>query len=242
MYVKLFAKILDSSIWLESDSTVRVWITLLASMDSEGMCHFAAIENLARRARVYPYLAKKAVAILEAPDLKSSGDGNAGRRIEKVQGGWVVLNAKKYREIRRSGDLRKPSKPRQLPTTPDNSRQLPSPIQLTTNGINKFLPEVEVDVEEEKRAKPKTRSTPLREDFQPNKTHAQLALALGVNLPTTVVAFKDFHLSKGNVFKDWDAALRTWIRNERKFSRDPQPQKSPMKNPAEEMRRQLEAD
>jgi hypothetical protein len=35
MYNKLFTKILDSSIWLENHATVRVWITLLASMDEQ---------------------------------------------------------------------------------------------------------------------------------------------------------------------------------------------------------------
>ena len=31
-------------------------------------------------------------------------------------------------------------------------------------------------------------------------------------------AFLDFHRSKGNVFKDWEAAWRTWMRNAQKWS------------------------
>jgi hypothetical protein len=30
--------------------------------------------------------------------------------------------------------------------------------------------------------------------------------------------FKDYHLMKGSVFVDWDAAFRTWMRNARKFA------------------------
>lgn len=99
MYSKLFTKILDSSIWLESHATRIVWITLLAAMDEDGMCQFASIVNLARRAIVTPEEAHQAVSILEAPDLYSSDPDNEGRRLERVPGGWIVLNAVKYKEI-----------------------------------------------------------------------------------------------------------------------------------------------
>lgn len=31
--------------------------------------------------------------------------------------------------------------------------------------------------------------------------------------------FKDFHLARGNTFKDWCAAWRNWVRNAKKFDR-----------------------
>ena len=99
MYSKLFTKILDSSIWLESDSTRLVWITLLASMDEDGMCQFASGVNLARRAIVTAEQAAAALKVLESPDPHSSDRDNDGRRIERVPGGWIVLNASKYRAI-----------------------------------------------------------------------------------------------------------------------------------------------
>ena len=43
MYNKLFTKILDSSIWLESDGTRIVWMTLLAAMDQDGFAQFASV-------------------------------------------------------------------------------------------------------------------------------------------------------------------------------------------------------
>ena len=39
-------------------------------------------------------------------------------------------------------------------------------------------------------------------------------------LDNELPAFKDFHLSKGSVFKDWDAAFRTWMRNSLKFNKN----------------------
>src|SRR6266496_1345611 len=96
MYTKLFEKILDSSIWLEPDSTLRLWITLLASMNEDGFCAFACEENLGRRARLKPSLLRRALETLSSPDPRSADSEHEGRRIEKVPGGWMVLNAKKY--------------------------------------------------------------------------------------------------------------------------------------------------
>lgn len=99
MYNKIFTKILDSSIWLETDSTRIVWLTLIAAMDESGFCQFASPANLAHRARVAPEATAEAIAILEAPDTNSSDPDHDGRRIERVPGGWMVLNSSKYREI-----------------------------------------------------------------------------------------------------------------------------------------------
>jgi len=99
MYNKLFTKILDSSIWLEGHATVRVWVCLLASMDENGMCAYASELNLARRANVSVEEAEAAVKVLQGPDPHSSDPANDGRRIERVPGGWIVLNAPKYRAI-----------------------------------------------------------------------------------------------------------------------------------------------
>jgi hypothetical protein len=99
MYNKLFYSILDSSVWLEPVTTRIVWITLLAAMDEDGFARFASIENLAARARVSMKDADRAVSILQDPDPNSSNPANEGRRIERVQGGWMVLNAKEHRDL-----------------------------------------------------------------------------------------------------------------------------------------------
>lgn len=99
MYNKLFTKILDSSIWLEPDATRIVWLTCLAAMDETGFAQFAGTPNLAHRANVSLEAALEAVACLESADLNSSDPDNEGRRIERVPGGWMVLNAGKYRAL-----------------------------------------------------------------------------------------------------------------------------------------------
>ena len=100
VYNKIFTKILDSSIWLETNPTRIVWMTLIASMDESGFCQYSAMGNLAGRARVTLEEAAEAIRVLEAPDKESGDPAHEGRRLERVPGGWMVLNAEKYR-IRR---------------------------------------------------------------------------------------------------------------------------------------------
>ena len=99
MYNKIFTKILDSSIWLEPEPTRIVWMTCIAAMDEDGFCAFAAPANLAHRANVTLNACLVALDTLEGPDVNSSDPDNEGRRLERVPGGWIVLNAKKYREM-----------------------------------------------------------------------------------------------------------------------------------------------
>lgn len=99
MYTKLFTKILDSSIWLEDLPTRICWITLLAVRDEDGFAQFSAPGNLASRARITLQEAEAAIKILESPDVNSNDQENEGRRIERVPGGWMILNAKKYDKI-----------------------------------------------------------------------------------------------------------------------------------------------
>lgn len=99
MYNKLFTKILDSSIWLESTPTRIVWLTFIAVMDENGFAQFASAANVAHRARVSPDEASAAIATLESPDTDSSDPENEGRRLERVPGGWMILNADKHRKL-----------------------------------------------------------------------------------------------------------------------------------------------
>lgn len=106
MYNKLFAKILDSSIWLEPTATRIVWLTFIAVMDENGYAHFASVANVAHRARVTLTEAQVAVTALEGPDPDSSDPDHDGRRIERVPGGWMVLNADKHKQLVTSAIVR----------------------------------------------------------------------------------------------------------------------------------------
>jgi hypothetical protein len=69
-------------------------------------------------------------------------------------------------------------------------------------------------------AKPSVkRATQRPDDFAPSQTHIDLAAELGIDLRAEWQQFCDHHDAKGSTFKDWPAALRTWIRNAAKFRR-----------------------
>lgn len=69
-------------------------------MNEDGFAAFSAIENLAIRARVTKAQAKSAIKVLTSPDPNSADPSNDGIRLERVPGGFIVLNAKRYQQTR----------------------------------------------------------------------------------------------------------------------------------------------
>jgi hypothetical protein len=98
-FTKLFTSITESTLWQEDDQTRLTWITMLAMADKNGRV-FAAIPGLASRARVPLESAEKALERFLSPDPYSRTPDHEGRRIEKIDGGWRLLNHAKYRELR----------------------------------------------------------------------------------------------------------------------------------------------
>jgi hypothetical protein len=68
-------------------------------MDEIGYVQFASVANVAHRARVTLEEAEAAIICLENPDPHSSDPDHEGRRIERVPGGWMILNAQKHGEM-----------------------------------------------------------------------------------------------------------------------------------------------
>lgn len=89
-FTKLQRSILTSSVWLQSLETRVVWVTLLALCDRDGMARCSPL-GLAHIARVDPKACEEAIEILSSPDPDSRDLGD-GRRIERVNGGFKILN------------------------------------------------------------------------------------------------------------------------------------------------------
>lgn len=96
-FVKLHATILDSSVWHQSHSIVKVWIAMMALADENGVVHLSAF-GLQKRAAVSRPELDEAIAYLEAPDVDSRDKSNEGRRIEPIDGGWFLFNHGQYRD------------------------------------------------------------------------------------------------------------------------------------------------
>lgn len=98
-FVKLYGTILDSSIWGEPLSVRIVWISLLAMADKDGRVA-ASSDGISRRANVPLKQTDHALAVLSSPDARSKSDEHEGRRVERIDGGYQILNYAKYRELR----------------------------------------------------------------------------------------------------------------------------------------------
>jgi hypothetical protein len=73
-----------------------VWITFLALANKDGVVE-GAVPGIAHMARVEVGDTIKAIEVLEEPDEYSRNSDYDGRRIEKVEGGWKILNYEVFR-------------------------------------------------------------------------------------------------------------------------------------------------
>lgn len=97
-FVKLDCDIVKSTMWSYDPATKVVWITLLAEASWEGVV-VGTITGLARIANVPLEDTKKAFEIFLAPDPDSTSPEHDGRRIEKTDRGWKILNFERYRDL-----------------------------------------------------------------------------------------------------------------------------------------------
>lgn len=98
-FVKIYGKILRSSVWLEPLHVRVMWISLLASANAEGVV-LGSMRGLAHAANVTPEQGRDALDVLASPDPDSSSPEHEGRRIEIIDGGVRILNHSRYREAR----------------------------------------------------------------------------------------------------------------------------------------------
>lgn len=99
-FAKLSSTIIDSSIWDEDDHVIRVWIAFLAKKDDCGFVE-ASYSGMRRICNIKnDENGKKfdhAISVLESPDQESKTKDFDGRRIERLDDGWIVLNHDKFR-------------------------------------------------------------------------------------------------------------------------------------------------
>lgn len=95
-FSKLDSGITRSSVWNEPLHVRVVWVSFLAEKDENGFVSGSRI-GLPRLFNVSQDQFDDALRVLESPDPNSRTADYDGRRIAKVDGGWIVLNHEKYR-------------------------------------------------------------------------------------------------------------------------------------------------
>ncbi len=97
-YAKLWASILDSSVWREPPAHRLVWIAMLLMKDRNGFVG-ASVDGLARRANVTEEETRAALDSFLSPDPRSRNQDHEGRRIKVVPRGWHILNHEYFTQL-----------------------------------------------------------------------------------------------------------------------------------------------
>lgn len=104
-YTKLFCEIIHSSIWQEPNDAKVVWISILALKGRDQICR-ATIPALAKYAECTLERCEEILQKFQDPDKYSNSQEHDGRRIQRVDGGWLVLNGAKYRDKMNAEEVR----------------------------------------------------------------------------------------------------------------------------------------
>jgi hypothetical protein len=94
-WTPLFSSIIRSSIWSEPLHVRVVWVTLLAMKDKAGFVE-STMPGIQRFAAVTIEECRDAIRVLEEPDPESKSSEHEGRRIQRVEGGWLILGHERY--------------------------------------------------------------------------------------------------------------------------------------------------
>ncbi len=199
-FVKLDCGIIHSSLWAESSDTKICWITLLLLADQNGFVR-AAPSAIAREAGIPAEVARKAISLFCSPDNESRSPENQGKRIERVEGGFHVLNYEKYRERDYTNAERQK---RWRESQKSNVTSVTEALPVTPRNISRSR--VQKQSTEERKRKPLSLAECV-------------AYAKTIRISETdAEAFFDSQESggwtrAGKALKDWQAALRTWNAN-----------------------------
>jgi hypothetical protein len=245
-YAKLLSSILDSSIWVEPDDVLRVWVTLLAMADRDGYVG-ASVSGIARRTHtVSVERVAECLELFQCPDPDSRSPESDGRRIRKVERGWLLINYKKIRDMHgqdtheaekerkrkwwqehRSKAAKSSSSSSELDTTSASESKLDTSYgSVVANGSvssGSLDRAQEVPTSEPKPRRKsglaKSKSSPVDppDPFVPTEATLKRAADNNRDWAKDWEACRDHHLKKGNPICDWQAALRTWLTNANKF-------------------------
>lgn len=98
-YTPIFSSLVDSSVWTLPDSVRVVWVTMLALQDRDHVVRYNAF-GIAQRAHKSEREVLDALNVLASPDkTRLEPQEYDGRRVERHEDGWLILNGSKYQAM-----------------------------------------------------------------------------------------------------------------------------------------------
>lgn len=256
-FVKLDTGILDSTLWLDRDARECFVTALLMAIPQEFEKPIQQIEvntlehtDFAAPPGWYGFVPAAGVAIvrragipdiergfaalvrLGSPEAESRSPEFEGRRMIRINGGYLILNFMKYRDrdytgaerAKRYRSRRKENSSHRDVTpshrdTPVTSRMQSAECRVQSAEAEKNAPPEKTPTE--RQSAPKRASRRVPEDFQPDLAYATQQLP-DIDAPREAQKFRDWEFKHART--DWPAAWRTWIGNCRengKYARVP---------------------
>lgn len=259
-FTKLFSSIVTSSIWTEDAPTKVVWVTMLALADADGDV-WASVGGLAQTAGVTRDQCEHALAKFLAPDPDSRTRELEGRRIVVTDGGWHLVNYRKYREMGRAEDRREyfANKKREQ----RSRQQMSTPVHTCPQSSTASTMSTDIEAKAEAN---KTTTTPTPSSDAPDKParNSRKKLTTVADSPPTLAEVEAFVAEIGGTIDaaefidanavagwthsggrkpvlDWRAHYRRWMRfrTERAAAEAPEEIKPPHWDEAVEIDRQV---
>lgn len=209
---------------------IGVWATLLESasmsevrgtlgeLDFEAIdCFLGLTEGLSRN--IYFVMTERGLLDTESNSVTSWAKRQPIREREDLMA-TERKRAQREREKVDAGDTSHHVTPCHAKKSLEKSREEKSREIPLCDSVGAVLP---------KKPAQKRRSA-LQPDFYPNESGVMLADEKRLSVDVELQKFSNYHLSKGNLMADWQAAWRTWIGNALVASRSAS---SPAKNPSQ---------
>jgi hypothetical protein len=212
-YVKVLSSIMDSSIWAEPDDVVKVWMTMLAMANKDGYVG-ASVGGIARRtATVSEERVAECLEKFQQPDTDSRTTDHEGRRIARVDRGWLILNYRKIRDMH--GKEAKLAAKRNwwldnrgMTVEPESPRTDGSSESSMVLGNGSDL-NLHPDLNSSLKRSVKTRAP---ESLVASEATLRTAVKFNRDWQLDWESCRDWAWSKGETRADWQATLRTWMK------------------------------
>lgn len=158
-FTKLFSGITRSTVWTYDSDTRVIWIHLMAEADEHGV-FVGTIPGLAQAAKVPVDKVRAAIATFLAPDPDSGSKEFEGRRLERVDRGWRLLNHAKYRALRSAEEKRQADRDRIAAKRAAETPRLSQPVATCRESSRPVANVAQAEAEAEAESKSTSPSGP----------------------------------------------------------------------------------
>lgn len=97
-WTPLWSQVVESTLWEEPLPVRVLFLTMLAIKEPDHVVRMP-FRRLCKKANMEPEVVSGALKVLEEPDtLSVDHQPFGGRRVQEVEGGWLILNGEHYRQ------------------------------------------------------------------------------------------------------------------------------------------------